>query len=117
MSSGACRALVASLIAVLAASLGALPVAARSGELREESLTIHNVQPARGYMDVSIVLTLENTGQEAAERVWGPVYLEDQAVPSFVPDGVRRTGNFTNQPGPWTPMVTRPPKIDPGQRI
>ena len=60
MSSGACRALVAVLITLVAALALASPLAAESERLREQSTVIYRVDPSAGTIDVDIVVKLTN---------------------------------------------------------
>lgn len=117
MSNGACRALVVLLLGLLAAGTAAVPATARSEQLREDVSTYYSVNPEGGFIDVSLVIALTNTGTEAFRGTWGPIILEDAAVPSFQPSSVQREGEFTDLPGPWKAMDIRLPRINPDQRI
>ncbi|MFV2062385.1 MAG: hypothetical protein ACC726_02585 [Chloroflexota bacterium] len=118
MSSGACRALVAVLLTLVATTTVAVPVGAATEKLRERSTTTYTVDPRSGEIDVQIVLTLTNTGDRTVNLdEWGPVYLEDGVIePRINGRGVSRT-EFTPLPGLWKSMQLKIPKIESGDRL
>ena len=82
MSSGACRALVAVLLALAATLSIALPMAAETERLREQSTAIYKVDPAKGSIDVDIVVKLTNNERQAFNLgTWGPLVMEELVVP------------------------------------
>ena len=59
MSSGACRALVAVLLTLVATIVMALPVVADTEELTETSTVIYKVNPTKGTVDVTVEATAD----------------------------------------------------------
>ena len=98
MSSGACRALVAVLLALVASIGMALPVAAATDRLREDSLVVYKVDPGDGKIEVQIVLTFRKI------RLWAPVVRRtsrDSAVQVRgrpEPAGPRSEARFVSAP-------------------
>ncbi len=111
MSSGACRALVAVLLA-LGATLGlALPMAAEAERLVEQSTAIYKVDPAKGSIDVILVVKLTNNAPQAYNLgTWGPLVMEDLVVPR-VSKGFA-VGDSRDLPGLWRAVDVSTPVID-----
>lgn len=121
MSSGACRALVAVLFTLVASTVLALPVAAEVENLRESSSVTYKVDPAKGEVDVEIVIQLKNNNNRAVNLgTWGPIVVEDRTRPAqpnlSAGFSVDRAGSF-DLPGPWRAMSVKIPKIDAGERV
>lgn len=122
MSPGACRALVASLASVLAAStafmLGAIPALAASPDFDEFVSSTYRVDPPNRRIDVQVVLSLTNmTAEPLVRTTWGPIYIEDDVSEVGVrfTGGASRVGSFSDRPGPWKAMDIRLPRLNPGQ--
>ena len=113
MSSGACRALVAVLITLVAALALAAPLAAESERLREQSTVIYRVDPSAGTIDVDIVVKLTNNEPRAFNLgTWGPLVIEERAVPR-VSQGFS-VGQSSDLPGPWRAVDVNTPVIEGG---
>ena len=115
MSSGACRALVSLLLALVATAVMVLPVAARTEELTETANVIYEVRPASGEIGVQIIITLETTlNQPFTLGQWGPVVVEERARPSFrgSPAGFDLIRPSTDAPGLWREFQIRTPRIE-----
>jgi len=113
MSSGACRTLVAVLATLIAALVMALPVAAATERLREQSTVIYKVDPSTGSIDVTIVVKLTNNEDRAFNLgTWGPIVLEERAVPR-VSRGFS-VGESRDLPGLWRAVEVETPVIDGG---
>jgi len=117
MSSGACRALVAVLLALVASTVIALPVVAKNESLFESSIVTYTVDPSRGDIDVDIVIRLKNNNNRAvALSEWGPILVEDLTQP---PKPTVSTGfsvvRSESRPGPWRAIWVKPPKIPAGE--
>jgi hypothetical protein len=120
MSSGACRALVAVVLTLVATIVMTLPVAAETEELVENSTVTYEVSPANGVVRVRILTTLI-TGQAdwEAQRWPSPIVLENDARNIRVSDAARRIqAAATTVPGPgapWQHIFVRTERI-PGKR-
>jgi len=113
MSSGACRALVAVLLTAVATMAMAWPVAAESERLREQSTVIYRVDPANGTIDVNIVVKLTNNEPRPYNLgTWGPVVLEERAVPRVSQDF--QVGETSDVPGLWRAVEVATPVIEGG---
>ena len=113
MSSGACRALVAILATLIATLAMALPAAAATERLREQSTVIYKVDPATGSIDVNIVVKLTNNEDRAYNLgTWGPIVLEERAVPR-VSRGFA-VGDSRDLPGLWRAVDVDTPVIEGG---
>lgn len=100
MSSGACRALVAALLTLIATLAMTVPAVARTERLREQSTVIYKVDPAAGSIDVNIVVKLTNNDDSAYSlATWGPIVVEERSVPK-VSRGFR-VGASSDLPGLW----------------
>jgi len=113
MSSGACRALVAVVLTLVATIVMTLPVAARTDLLVESSNVTYEVEPSTGKVKVRMFFTLSN-GQVAwpAQR-WGPIVVESAGNPTV--SSARKLQRATDVPGPnapWEQIQVRAPKID-----
>lgn len=116
MSSGACRALVAVMLALMASAALTLPAAAATEQLNERSTVTYTVDPENGVIDVRIIINLRNQGDRAVEAgEWGPIYIEDVAQPRFTPRSTERT-EFTQLPGLWKSMNILAPRVASGER-
>jgi hypothetical protein len=104
MSSGACRALVAVLITLVASLAMAVPGAAESERLREQSTVIYRVDPAPGTIDVDIVVLTNN--EPAGNGHMGAPILKS-AVPR-VSQGFQ-VGETRDLPGLWRAVTSRRP--------
>ncbi len=114
MSSGACRALVALLLTLVATVVMAMPVAAKVDALDEESAVTYRVRPDKGSIDVSVVLTLETLGQNRfPAQEWGPLVIENRPVRPEVGPGFKRIEGPA-LPGPWKETWLETPKIEGG---
>jgi hypothetical protein len=113
MSSGACRALVAVLITLVAGLAMAVPTAAESERLREQSTAIYRVDPSTGTIDVDIVVKLTNNEPRPYNLgTWGPLILEERAVPR-VSQGFL-IGETRDLPGLWRAVDVETPVIEGG---
>ncbi len=117
MSSGACRALVALLLTLVATAVLVLPVAARTEALNEFATVEYTIDPANGEVDVRVVVTLQTElNQPFTEGRWGPVVVEQRARPSVTGsvDGfdLVRPGEA---PGLWKTFQVQVPRIDGGR--
>ncbi len=113
MSSGACRALVAWLIALTATLMLALPLTAATERLREQSTVIYKVDPTTGSIRVDIVVKLTNNGDRAfSPGTWGPLILEELAVPRL--SSGFEAGDSRDVPGLWRALDVTTPQIEGG---
>jgi hypothetical protein len=113
MSSGACRALVAVLLALAATLVMTLPMAAASERLREQSTVIYKVDPANGNIGVNIVVKLTNIEDRPFNLgTWGPVIIEELVVPR-VSQGFS-VGESRDVPGLWRAIDVTTPVIEGG---
>lgn len=113
MSSGACRALVAVLLTLVATAMLALPAVARTERLREQSTVIYKVDPASGRIDVNIVVKLTNNDDSAYNLgTWGPIVVEERSVPK-VSRGFS-VGASSDLPGLWRAIEIETPVIPGG---
>lgn len=111
MSSGACRALVAVLLTLAATLSIALPMAAETERLREQSTTIYKVDPAKGSIDVVTVVKLTNIERQAFSLgTWGPLVMEELVVPR-VSKGFA-VGDSRDLPGLWRGVDVSTPVIE-----
>ena len=113
MSSGACRALVAVLLTLVATIVMTLPVIARSDNLNEHSTVRYTVDPSTGTIEVRLGFTL-TTGQEdwPAQR-WGPIVVENRATYQIVvATPAQGTVDVPGTGEPWKHINVRPGKIE-----
>ena len=111
MSSGACRALVAVLLAIGATLGSTLPMAAEAERLVEQSTAIYKVDPAKGSIDVIVVVKLTNNAPQAYNLgTWGPLVMEELVVPR-VSKGFA-VGDSRDLPGLWRAVDVSTPVID-----
>jgi hypothetical protein len=117
MSSGACRALVSLLLTLVATIVMALPVAASTDELNESFITTYNVVPGEGKVDVQVVFRLENKDRSPFQpQAWGPIVVEERAVPVVLGDSFELIDKFQGAPGLWKTFRVQTPAIDAGKR-
>jgi hypothetical protein len=116
MSSGACRALVAIQLALIATILTALPMAAASERLDQRAVTRYTVDPDAGTITVSINARLRNRDNERAFSVgtWGPLIIEDGVRLPRVSGGFQVDGSPTDLAGEWQAIDLVTPVIEPG---
>ena len=111
MSSGACRALVAVLLALGATLSLTMPMAAEAERLVEQSTTIYKVDPAAGTIDVTIVVKLTNNQAQAFNLgTWGPLVMEELVVPR-VSKGFA-VGDSRDLAGLWRAVDVETPVIE-----
>jgi hypothetical protein len=110
MSSGACRALVAVLLTLVAMTVMVLPVAAEEERLIESSTVIYRVNPKDGNIDVRIALTFRTRQDARAAGQWGPVVVEERAKPKVGTD-FKVVLPATDRPGPWKAIDLETPRI------
>jgi hypothetical protein len=116
MSSGACRALVAVVLTLVATIVMTLPVAARTDELVESSVVTYEVLPSSGRVKATLIFTLTTGQADWQAQRWGPIVVESATTPRVT--GARKTPGGTNVPGPgapWENVDVRTEKI-PGGR-
>jgi len=118
MSSGACRALVAVLLTLVASTVIALPVVANTDQLNEKSEVFYRVDPSSGRISVEIVITLKNsTNRSLPPMPWGPIIVEERTDPP-TPTVSKARGfsieGFEELSGPWRAMTVMTPRIDTG---
>ena len=112
MSSGACRALVTTLLTLVVAVGMAVPVVAQSENLRTEARTEYKVNPNNGRIEVTITLTLRNNGEAPIRNArFSPLFLEDSAIPRFSSGADRIEGSSVDLPGPWRSIDVSLPNI------
>lgn len=112
MSSGACRALVAILLALTAAIGVAMPMTAATERLKQLTLTTYKVDPAKGTIDVDIVVRLTNNERQPFNLgTWGPLVIEELVVPRIDKDGFG-IGDTSDLPGLWRAIDITTPVID-----
>ena len=114
MSSGACRALVAVVLTLVATIVMTLPVAARTDDLSEASVVTYEVFPNAGRVDVTMQFLLSTGQTPAPPQVWGPIVIENAASKISVGRASREPG-ATDVPGPGAPWAHRDVKT--GKRI
>ncbi len=73
MSSGACRALVAVVLTLVATIVMTLPVAARTDELVETSVVTYEVLPSNGRVKATLIFTLTTGQADWQAQRWGPI--------------------------------------------
>jgi hypothetical protein len=117
MSSGACRALVSMLLTLVATIVMALPVAASSDKLDESFVTTYTVRPDEGRVDVRVVFRLTNKGRSPfPPQEWGPIVVEERAVPVLTGDDFELIQIAQDAPGPWNRRQVRTPQIEGGEK-
>ena len=106
MSSGACRALVSLLLAIVASIVLALPVAAISDQLKESSDVKYEVHPDEGTIDVRMDVKLSPlTGTTwRPKRAWGPLAVEETAPPPDITGAFTLARSRDSLPGLWKPI-------------
>ncbi len=106
MSSGACRALVSLLLAIVASIVLALPVAAISDQLKESSDVKYQVHPDEGTIDVRMDVKLSPlTGTTwRPKRAWGPLAVEETAPPPDITGAFTLARSRDSLPGLWKPI-------------
>ena len=117
MSSGACRALVAVVITLVATMVMTLPVVARSPDLSEGAVVTYEVAPATGKVRVRMVFTLSTGQADYPAQRWGPIVVESAATPS-IGGAASKTNRAVDVPGlnaPWEHIWVRTDKIDGGR--
>ena len=102
MSSGACRALVAVVLTLVATIVMTLPVAARTDDLSQASVVEYEVVPNKGTINVTMQFLLATGQTPAPVQVWGPIVVEDLTSRIRV-GNARREQGATNVPGPDAP--------------
>jgi hypothetical protein len=122
MSSGACRALVAVVLTLVATIVMTLPVAAESEELVENSIVTYTVRPVAGEVKVT-VLTVLRTGRDAWQaQDWGPITVENAAplgAQGVSEAATLRRGQTTEVPGPgapWKHITVKTERIPKGRQ-
>ncbi len=116
MSSGACRALVSSLLTVIATAVMVLPAAANTEELEETSTVTYTVVPSTGVIDVAINFTLKTGNAPFGPKEWGPIMVERRARPD-VGGGYSLVKRAQDAPGLWTARWVETPPIEGGRTI
>lgn len=113
MTSGACRALVALLLTLVATIGLTLPVAAAKENLTETSLVTYTVRPGGGAIDVELIfrLTPQNGNRPYAEGEWGPIAVEERAAELNLSRSVNDNFRFEDLPGPWKALYVTLPRI------
>jgi hypothetical protein len=116
MSSGACRALVAVLLTLVATIVMTLPVIARSSDLNEASTVTYTVDPSDGTISVRTSFTLITGQEDWPARRWGPIVVENQASYRIIfADRAQGTGDVPGPGAPWKHINVRTSKIEGGQ--
>ena len=117
MSSGACRALVAVVLTLVATIVMTLPVAARSDDLSEGSVVTYEVLPSNGKVRVRMAFTLSTGQADWQPQRWGPVVVESAATPSVsgIASKTQRAENVPGLDAPWEHIWVRTQKIDGGR--
>jgi hypothetical protein len=113
MSSGACRALVAVLITLVAATVMALPVAAKNEALVQKADATYVVHPASGTIDVTLVFTFRTRGAPWDSQDWGPIVVEERPIKLSVTGGSEKVAGAEDLPGPWKEISVKTPRIPP----
>jgi hypothetical protein len=113
MSSGACRALVALLLLLVALTGLTLPVAANSPNLDERSDVIYSVDPSTGDIDVEIQVALRAASRQVPAGVWGPIVVEDMTKPRL--NSGFQVDRFEDLPGLWRAMYVSHNAIPEGE--
>jgi hypothetical protein len=115
MSSGACRALVAILTALMATFLSVAPMAASSDRLTERAVSSYEVDPQSGTIKVTIQVGLQNPDNVRAYNLgtWGPLVIEDYVRPQVKGGGVT-LGEAQDRAGAWQAQELLMPSIEPG---
>jgi len=115
MSSGACRALVAVLLTLVATIVMALPVVADTEELTETSNVIYRVDPAEGTISVTIAVTLRPRARDWQPQTWRELSVEEGTRPSASGD-YQVTRSRREKPGLWEAVGIRTPEIEARER-
>jgi hypothetical protein len=113
MSSGACRALVAVLLTLVATIVMVLPVAAQDRQIIiDRTRSTYTVDPAKGKIELNIAVVLKPSGRLPKGSTWGPLYVEELATPRIK----RPYTEAGSQPleGPWEAIDIRTPVIKAG---
>lgn len=118
MSSGACRALVAVVLTLVATIVMTLPVAAESEELVENSIVTYEVSPSTGVVKASVLMVLRTTQAPWPARDWGPIVIENAAARVRASQAATLNKGGTDVPGPNAPWKHISVKTDriPGGR-
>ncbi len=118
MSSGACRALAALLLTLVATIGLTLPVAAEEARLNELSRVTYTVDPNTGDVDVKIIVRLESAnGRAVPPGTWGPIVVEERATPVVEPkEEYQIVDGSRDLPGPWEAIEVLRPKVDPNSK-
>jgi hypothetical protein len=115
MTSGACRALVALLLTLVATIGLTLPAAAATDRLNETSLVTYMVDPGTGNIDVDIIFRLSpSANRPFPGEEWGPIVIESRATPRV---NLRGETRFEELPGPWRALYVTLPRIDAGGQL
>jgi hypothetical protein len=113
MSSGACRALVAVLLTLVATIVMALPVVAKTDSLVELSTVTYTVHPGSSEIDVSQVFVLKTRQSAFPSQDWGPIVVEERARPS-VGSGFSLVEGASDLPGLWKAVQVQTPRVEGG---
>ena len=114
MSSGACRALVSLLLAIVASIVMTLPVAAVSDQLKESSDVKYEVHPDEGTIDVRMDVNLTPlTGTTWQRQAWGPLAIEKSAPPPDITGAFTLARSRDSLPGLWQGIFVRNRKAIP----
>ncbi len=113
MSSGACRALVALLLTLVAASVMAMPVVAKNDQLLETATVTYKVKPSRGVIDARVSVVLRPRNQVWPKQPWSQVVLEENAS-KLNASGAFAIGSRRDLPGLWEAVDIRTPRINQG---
>ncbi|MEA2025759.1 MAG: hypothetical protein U9O18_03620, partial [Chloroflexota bacterium] len=117
MSSGACRALVAVLLTLVATTVMALPVVAKNEALTERSAVTYTVNPGTGEIAVRMIFTLKTRGEAPFQPgEWGPIVVEERATPS-VGSPFKLVPGASDLPGLWKAVEVRTPRIEGGAQL
>jgi hypothetical protein len=114
MSFGACRALVSLLLTLVATIVMALPVAASTDALTERFTTTYTVVPGEGRIDVDIRFRLRSRSQFRSQE-WGPIVVEERAVPSLRGEEFTLIGPYQTANGLWKTFQVLTPDIGAGE--
>ncbi len=115
MSSGACRALVAVMLTLVATIVMSLPVAAKSEQLTETSNAIYKVHPSKGTIDVTVAVTLRPRSENWPAQEWRQVVVEENTRPS-ASGNYKVTATARDLPGLWEARGVKTPGIPVGER-
>ena len=116
MSSGACRALVALLLTLVATSVMALPVAAKEDALVERSTVTYTIHPASGEIEVDTIFVLRTRQSPFPPKEWGPIVVEDRPRNPRVTPPFELVEGATSLPGLWKAVAVETPRIDGGSQ-